>query len=133
MIAEYFAKIDLGALCDGNNGNLGNRGGEVATNGAVAVTDALTSVKAEPVTAGHNIPCVTNVTELVFDPVTPESLTKTPLNSASATELPVLSLLPPEKACYCCKGTDYWLAGTAKYPHWVCRKCHPPAPGAEKF
>lgn len=34
--------------------------------------------------------------------------------------------------CYCCKGTDYWLAGTGKYPHWICRKCHPPAPGAER-
>jgi hypothetical protein len=47
---------------------------------------------------------------------------------------------PPEKSttlsnhrpCYCCKGTDYWLGGTEKYPHWICRKCHPPAPGAEK-
>jgi len=34
--------------------------------------------------------------------------------------------------CYCCKGTDYWLAGTVKYPNWVCRRCHPPAPGAER-
>src|SRR6185369_1601897 len=37
------------------------------------------------------------------------------------------------KPCYCCKGTDYWLGGTEKYPHWVCRKCHPPAPGAERL
>jgi hypothetical protein len=36
------------------------------------------------------------------------------------------------EACYCCKGTDYWLGGTNKYPHWVCRRCHPPAPGAER-
>lgn len=41
-------------------------------------------------------------------------------------------LLPHERPCYCCKGTDYWLAGTEKYPRWVCRKCHPPAPGAER-
>lgn len=33
--------------------------------------------------------------------------------------------------CYCCKGTDFWLAGTEEHPHWECRKCHPPAPGAE--
>ncbi len=42
-------------------------------------------------------------------------------------------ILPLTKPCYCCKGTDYWLAGTEKYPHWVCRKCHPPAPGAERI
>ena len=34
--------------------------------------------------------------------------------------------------CYCCNGTDYWLAGTEQYPHWVCRRCHPPAPRAER-
>jgi hypothetical protein len=37
----------------------------------------------------------------------------------------------PRAPCYCCKGTDYWMGGTEKYPHWICRKCHPPAPGAE--
>lgn len=41
--------------------------------------------------------------------------------------------LPLTKPCYCCKGKDYWLAGTEQYPHWICRKCHPPAPGAEKI
>ncbi len=40
--------------------------------------------------------------------------------------------LPMTKPCYCCKGTDYWLGGTEKYPHRVCRKCHPPAPGTER-
>ena len=38
-----------------------------------------------------------------------------------------------EKICYCCKGTDYWLGGTEKYPNWICRKCHPPVPGAERL
>ena len=36
------------------------------------------------------------------------------------------------KICYCCKGNDFWLAGTGDYPHWVCRKCHSPAPGSER-
>ena len=50
-----------------------------------------------------------------------------PVKKAVATDKLTLT-----KSCYCCKGTDYWLAGTEKYPHWVCRKCHPPAPGAER-
>jgi len=25
---------------------------------------------------------------------------------------------------------DYWLGGTVEHPHWICRICHPPAPGA---
>ena len=33
--------------------------------------------------------------------------------------------------CYWCKGNDFWLGGTEQYPHWICRRCHPPAPGAE--
>ena len=44
-----------------------------------------------------------------------------------------LPLLPHQRPCYCCKGSDYWLAGTEQYPHWVCRRCHPPAPGAERI
>lgn len=52
--------------------------------------------------------------------------------------VPVIKTVAPDKLtltkpCYYCKGTDYWLAGTKKYPHWVCRKCHPPAPGAERI
>ena len=27
--------------------------------------------------------------------------------------------LSTHRPCYCCKGTNYWLAGTEKYPHWV--------------
>ncbi len=50
-----------------------------------------------------------------------------PVKNTVTTDKPTLT-----KPCYCCKGTDYWLAGTEKYPHWVCRKCHPPAPGAER-
>jgi hypothetical protein len=33
----------------------------------------------------------------------------------------------PALTCYACRGTDFW-AGTGKV---VCRRCHPPAPGAE--
>lgn len=37
----------------------------------------------------------------------------------------------PETAkliCYCCKSTDFWLS---IHGRMICRKCHPPAPGAE--
>ena len=27
---------------------------------------------------------------------------------------------------------DYWLGGTEQHPIWICRICHPPAPGAER-
>ena len=50
-----------------------------------------------------------------------------PEKNRVATDKPTMT-----KPCYCCKGIDYWLAGTEKYPHWICRKCHPPAPGAER-
>ena len=33
--------------------------------------------------------------------------------------------------CYWCKSTDFWRGGTPRHPKWICRKCHPPAPGAE--
>lgn len=45
---------------------------------------------------------------------------------------PVPVLPPGMSPCHCCKGVDYWLAGTERYPHWICRKCHPPAQGAER-
>lgn len=34
----------------------------------------------------------------------------------------------PPVVCYVCRGTDFW-AGTGKV---TCRRCHPPAPGAER-
>lgn len=34
---------------------------------------------------------------------------------------------PSPVVCYACRGTDFWI-GTGKV---TCRKCHPPAPGAE--
>ncbi len=34
---------------------------------------------------------------------------------------------PAPLVCYTCHGTDFW-AGTGKV---TCRRCHPPAPGAE--
>lgn len=47
--------------------------------------------------------------------------------------VPVINADAPMKqtACYWCKSHDLWRAGTEQYPHWVCRNCHPPAPGAE--
>lgn len=33
--------------------------------------------------------------------------------------------------CPNCNGDDFWLSANAEN-HSVCRKCHPPAPGAEK-
>lgn len=35
------------------------------------------------------------------------------------------------EVCYCCKGTDFWIAGTEDAPYKLCRKCRPPIPGAE--
>jgi len=52
-----------------------------------------------------------------------------PLHANGYTAL--IKPLPAQRACYCCKGTDYWLAGTERYPHWVCRRCHPPVPGMD--
>ena len=40
---------------------------------------------------------------------------------------------PATLICYLCRGYDFWLGGTEKYPKWICRKCHPAAPGAERF
>lgn len=37
------------------------------------------------------------------------------------------------EVCYCCKGTDFWIAGTADDPYRLCRKCRPPIPGAEQI
>ena len=34
---------------------------------------------------------------------------------------------PSPVVCYTCHGTDFWI-GTGKV---TCRRCHPPAPGAE--
>jgi hypothetical protein len=37
------------------------------------------------------------------------------------------------EVCYCCKGTDFWIAGTEDDPYKLCRKCRPPIPGAERI
>jgi len=43
---------------------------------------------------------------------------------------PVNNDNPPKVlTCYCCRGSDFWLS---IYDKWTCRRCHPPAPGAEK-
>ena len=49
--------------------------------------------------------------------------------------VPVTNAEKPNKqpVCYWCKSPDLWLAGSVQFPHWVCRKCHPPAPGAERI
>jgi hypothetical protein len=61
-------------------------------------------------------------------------------NKALFEVLPMLPQLPtkmsiienmPIRKCNWCKSTDFWLGGTYKNPHRICRKCHPPAPGAE--
>jgi hypothetical protein len=36
------------------------------------------------------------------------------------------------EVCYCCKGTDFWIAGTKDDPYKLCRKCRPPVSGAER-
>ena len=37
----------------------------------------------------------------------------------------------PTRICFCCRGSDFWQS--AHDPErWVCRRCHPPAPGAER-
>lgn len=37
------------------------------------------------------------------------------------------------EVCYCCKGTDFWIAGTKDDPYKLCRKCRPPILGAERI
>lgn len=37
------------------------------------------------------------------------------------------------EVCYCCKGTDFWIAGTEDNPYKLCRKCRPPISGAERI
>jgi hypothetical protein len=37
------------------------------------------------------------------------------------------------EVCYCCKGTDFWIAGPADAPYKLCRKCRPPIPGRERI
>lgn len=34
----------------------------------------------------------------------------------------------PDTLCWCCRGTDFWVS---QYRPKICRRCHPPAPGAE--
>jgi hypothetical protein len=38
----------------------------------------------------------------------------------------------PSHACRYNTHTDLWLTSCPDYPVWRCRKCHPPAPGAER-
>lgn len=35
---------------------------------------------------------------------------------------------PTHVECACCGGTDFW---SSEWVHRICRRCHPPAPGAE--
>lgn len=39
----------------------------------------------------------------------------------------VAALSPAPVACFSCRGIDFWRGSSAI----VCRRCHPPAPGAE--
>jgi hypothetical protein len=39
---------------------------------------------------------------------------------------------PPVRVCFCCKSTDFWESALNEN-HFVCRKCHPPAPGAQRL
>jgi hypothetical protein len=41
--------------------------------------------------------------------------------------------LPPLPCvvCYWCRGKDFWESSS--FPgHWICRRCHPPVPEAER-
>jgi len=72
-----------------------------------------------------------------------EKINSQPLAGQENIQKPLISdppkpskVSPPEpegKRCYCCKSTDFWTGGTEKYPKLICRKCHPPAPGAERI
>jgi hypothetical protein len=37
---------------------------------------------------------------------------------------------PAKLICYWCHSTDFWLS---IYDRNICRRCHPPAPGAERL
>jgi len=44
--------------------------------------------------------------------------------------IPAMS--PANRVCRCCNGTDFWDSAVQENIS-VCRKCHPPAPGAERI
>ena len=50
---------------------------------------------------------------------------------ATADSYVPASIPTPTRTCFCCKGDDFWQSAVQEN-HSVCRKCHPPAPGAEK-
>jgi hypothetical protein len=56
-------------------------------------------------------------------------------DTLEATTAPpaILTPVPPGRTCYVCKGTDFWQSAVTATPHYVCRKCNPPAPGAERI
>ena len=39
----------------------------------------------------------------------------------------------PRRTCYSCKGPDFWESAVTETPRFICRRCHPPAPGAERI
>lgn len=131
MIADYFNNFDLGALVSaGHSGNTGNTTGEAPNRTALHVTPHKTADKPEAVTVGNSQRCVTDVTHKAVTAVTAVQPEKPRSDRASVDTLPLLPALPEKTPCYCCHGADYWqsrINGDS-----ICRKCHPPAPGAER-
>lgn len=65
----------------------------------------------------------------------PENPNKPPENPFSGSSGSIPESEPNLKAdpdapvvCYTCRGSDFWIGSGAV----VCRRCHPPAPGAER-
>lgn len=62
------------------------------------------------------------------NPESPNRPHDTPYSGSSGSFPESEGNLTPPVVCYVCRGTDFW-AGTGKV---TCRRCHPPAPGAER-
>jgi hypothetical protein len=92
---------------------------------------------ARPVSAAANVAEMTRrpwISWTVMGETLPDNSVELPFFDDEPTGvMPLVLVKTATKTCYCCKGVDFWLGGTVEHPHYVCRRCHPPAPGAERM
>ena len=130
---------------DGNNGNGGNIPREPAPIADQQKESLFPWHEIRPGTAGTRGETSTPV------PDVPECLNETGNNSNNKiiiekqsviNPVPVVPAVPVKnrvstdkptmkRPCYWCKSTDMWLVDIPEIT-WRCRRCHPPAPGAER-
>lgn len=61
------------------------------------------------------------------EPTKPRSVGPLGSRPPRVSRIPVPSEAPAPPVCFSCWGSDFWQGSGAV----VCRRCHPPAPGAE--